>query len=354
MKRRDLFRAVAAAPLSAAIGSGRISVLAAGQGAKTEIRPEPIRPKRLSPGDTVAMVAPASATFLRMELEVARESLEALGLKVVVGGHLLERHGYLAGQDVARAADINRFFADPSVRAVLPIRGGWGSSRVLPYLDYAAIRRNPKIVLGYSDITALLLAINTRANLVTFHGPNGMGRWDTWSVDYVKRVLFEGEAVTFENPRDKGEFLVQMENRTQTLVPGVARGPLLGGNLTVLTALLGSPFLPAWDGCILFLEDVGEDIYRVDRMLTSLKLAGVLQKIRGFVFGTCDECGPGEGYGSLTLEEVLDDHVRPLNVPAWRGAMVGHQIPQFTLPVGAEVEIDAAQATIKMLGPSVS
>jgi muramoyltetrapeptide carboxypeptidase len=170
----------------------------------------------------------------------------------------------------------------------------------------------------------------------------------------VKRVLFNGEAVAFENPHDKGEFIIQTENRTQTIVPGTARGPLLGGNLTVLTALLGSPYLPSWDGCILFLEDVGEDIYRIDRMLTSLKLAGALRKIRGFVFGTCDECEPGEGYGSLTLEEVFDDHIRPLNVPTWRGAMIGHRTPQFTLPVGAQVEIDATQATIRMLAPAVT
>lgn len=351
MNRRDVLKIAGAVTV---IGRTPISVSAVGQGAKTEIRPEPVRPRRLAPGDTVAMVAPASATFLKMELDMAQEALEALGLKVVLGQHLLDRHGYLAGQDVARAADINRFFADPSIRAVLPIRGGWGSSRVLPYLDYASIRRNPKIVLGYSDITALLLAINAKANLVTFHGPNGMGRWDQWSADFVKRVLFNAETVTFDNPHDKGDFIVQTENRTQTIVPGTARGTLLGGNLTVLTALLGSPYLPAWDGCILFLEDVGEDIYRIDRMLTSLKLAGVLPKIRGFVFGTCDECDPGEGYGSLTLEEVFDDHIRPLNVPAWRGAMIGHRIPQFTLPVGAQVEIDATQATIRMIAPAVS
>jgi muramoyltetrapeptide carboxypeptidase len=351
MKRRDVLKLAGAATV---IGQSTISLSAVGQGTKTEIRPEPIRPRRLAPGDTVAMVAPASATFLKMELDVAREALEALGLKVVLGDHLLDRHGYLAGQDVARAADINRFFADPSIRAVLPIRGGWGSSRVLPYLDYASMRRNPKIVLGYSDITALLLAIHSKANLVTFHGPNGMGRWDQWSADFVKRVLFNAEAVTFENPHDKGDFIIQTENRTQTMVAGTARGTLLGGNLTVLTALLGSPYLPSWDGCILFLEDVGEDIYRMDRMLTSMKLAGVLQKIRGFVFGTCDECDPGEGYGSLTLEEVFDDHIRPLNVPAWRGAMIGHRTPQFTLPVGAQVEIDAANATIRMLAPAVN
>jgi muramoyltetrapeptide carboxypeptidase len=181
-----------------------------------------------------------------------------------------------------------------------------------------------------------------------------MGRWDQWSADFVKRVLFDGEAVTFENPREKGEFIIQTENRTQTITPGTGRGTLLGGNLTVLTALLGSPYLPSWDGCVLFLEDVGEDIYRIDRMLTSLKLAGVLQKIRGLVFGTCDECEPGEGYGSLTIEEVLDDHIRPLGVPAWRGAMIGHSIPQFTLPVGADVEIDATRGTIRMLAPAVT
>lgn len=334
--------------------AGTIPFLAsAGQSARGAER-GPVRPPRLTVGDTVALVAPASATFLRMELEIARESLEALGLKVVVGEHLSDRHGYLAGADRARAADINRFFADRSIRAVLPIRGGWGSGRLLPYLDYEAIGRNPKIVLGYSDITALLLAITAKTGLVTFHGPNGLGRWDAWSVDFVKRVLFEGEAVTFENPREKGEFLVQTEHRTQTLVPGTATGRLLGGNLTVLTGMLGSPYLPDWDGAILFLEDVGEDLYRVDRMLTALKLAGVLPRLRGFVFGTCEECEPGEGYGSLTLEEILDDHIRPLGVPSWRGAMIGHRMPQFTLPVGAEVEIDAARATIRMLAPAVS
>ena len=349
MDRRTFLKTATAVPVLAGV-SGRLSVE---QPAAPKPAARPQKPKRLSPGDTVALVGPASATFIRMELDVARESLEALGLKVIVAEHLLDRHGYLAGQDRDRAADINRYFADSSIRGVLPIRGGWGTSRLLPYLDFDAIRRNPKVVLGFSDITALVLPIYARANVITFHGPNGMGRYDSWSVDYLKRVLFNAEAVTFENPHDKGDFLTQTENRTETIVSGVARGRLLGGNLTVLTALLGSPYLPSWDGCILFLEDVHEDIYRIDRMLTSLKLAGALEKIRGFVFGTCDKCEPGEGYGSLTLEEVLDDHVRPLNVPSWLGAMIGHETPQFTLPVGGEVEIDATKATIRMLEPAV-
>ena len=315
----------------------------------------PVRPKRLSAGETVALVAPASATFQGVDLDIARESLEALGLKVKVGRHVLARHGYLAGTDKDRAADINGFFADREVRAVLPIRGGWGSARVLPYLDFDAIRRNPKIVLGYSDITALLLSIHAKTGLVTFHGPNGMGRWDAWSVDHLRRLLFNREAMTLENPRSLSDrnSLVQIENRVRTIHPGIARGRLLGGNLTVLTAILGSPYVPAWVGAVLFLEDVGEDLYRIDRMFTQLKLAGVLEKIRGFVFGTCAECGPGEGFASLTLEEILADHITPLGIPAWFGAMIGHQMQQWTVPVGAEVQIDSSKGTITLQSSAV-
>jgi muramoyltetrapeptide carboxypeptidase len=317
--------------------------------------PSTILPARLSPGDTVGVVAPASATFQTVDIAIARESLEALGLKVRIGTHVLSRHGYLAGQDKERAADINTFFGDSDVRAVLPIRGGWGSSRVLPHLDYDLIRNNPKVVVGFSDITALHMGIQAKTGLVTFHGPNGMGRWDEWSLDYFKRVVFAGEAVSMENPTKLSDrnALAQTEHRVQTITPGTARGRLLGGNLTVLTAILGSPYVPSFDGAILFLEDVGEDLYRVDRMFTQLKLAGVLERIRGFVFGTCAECEPGEGFASLTLEEILGDHIKPLGVPAWFGAMIGHQTPQWTVPVGIDAEIDATKGTVRMLAPAV-
>jgi muramoyltetrapeptide carboxypeptidase len=316
-----------------------------------------VKPKRLAAGDTVALVSPASATFNSIDLQIATESLEALGFKVRAGEHLMERHGNLAGADRARAEDINKAFADKSVQAVHAIRGGWGSARLLPYLDFDTIRRNPKIMIGYSDITALLLSIHAKAGLITFHGPIGMGRWDTWSLDYYKRLLFNAEAVTYTNKQgisgDRNS-LTQVEFRTLTITPGKARGRLLGGNLSVLTAILGSPYVPDWDGAILFLEDVGEDLYRVDRMMTHLKIAGVLAKLKGFVFGGCSECGPGEGYGALTLEEILRDHVKPLGIPAWQGAMIGHAQPQWTLPVGAEVEIDAAAGTLRLLGPAVA
>lgn len=351
MKRRSFLGSLATLPVAGVLAG---VPGASAQTAASRALPA-VRPKRLSPGDKVGIVAPASATFQTMDVAIARESLQGLGLKVEVGEHVLSRHGYLSGKDKDRAADINRFFRDDDIKAVLPIRGGWGSSRVLPYLDFDDIRRNPKVLLGYSDITALHLAIHAKTGLVTFHGPNGMGRWDAWSVEYLKRVLFAGDAVAFENPKALSDrnALTQIENRVQTITPGTARGRLLGGNLTVMTAILGSPYVPSLDGAILFLEDVGEDLYRIDRMFTQLKLAGVLDRIRGFVFGTCAECGPGEGFASLTMEEIFADHIKPLRVPAWSGAMIGHQTPQWTVPVGAEAEIDAAAGTIRLLAPAV-
>ncbi|MEO6236760.1 MAG: LD-carboxypeptidase [Vicinamibacterales bacterium] len=320
--------------------------------------PALLRPKRLAQGDTVALVSPANATFNTVDLQIARESLEALGFKVRQGPHMMERHGYLAGADKARAEDINKAFADTSVAAVHAIRGGWGSARLLPYLDYDTIRRNPKVLIGYSDITALLLAIHAKTGLITFHGPIGLGRWDPYSLEYYRRVLFNGEKVTYANKQGistERNALTQVEFRTQTITPGKARGRLLGGNLTVLTTILGSPYLPDWDDAILFCEDVHEDLYRVDRMLTQLKLAGVLGRIKGFVFGGCSECGPGDGnYGALTLEEIFADHIKPLGVAAWQGAMIGHAQPQWTLPEGAQVEIDATAATMTLLEAAVA
>ena len=214
------------------------------------------------------------------------------------------------------------------------------------------------MLIGYSDITALLLAVHAKTGIITFHGPIGLGRWDPYSLDYYKRVLFNGEPVTYSNKQgisSDRNALTQVEFRTRTITPGKARGRLLGGNLTVLTTILGSPYLPDWDNAILFCEDVREDLYRVDRMLTQLKLAGVLGKIKGFVFGGCSECGPGDGnYGALTLEEIFADHIKPLGVPAWSGAMIGHAQPQWTVPEGAQVEIDAAAGTIALLESPVS
>jgi muramoyltetrapeptide carboxypeptidase len=303
----------------------------------------------------IGLVDPASATWEQVDIEIVEESLAALGYRTKRGANLLNRRGYFAGTDEERAADLDAMFRDPEVKAVHCVRGGWGSARLLPLLDWQAIARHPKILLGYSDVTALVLALHARTGLVTFHGPNGTEQWNPFNVGYLRRVLADAEAVTFENAReiDEEKHLTVVENRVQTITPGTTRGRLLGGNLSILTSLIGSGFLPDFDGCVLFIEDVNEAPYRIDRMLTQLRLAGILQKARAVVWGSCSRCEPGEGFGSLTITDVLTDHLEPLGVPAWQGAMIGHIDRQFTLPVGIEVEVNATAGTIRMLAPAV-
>ncbi len=299
------------------------------------------------------MINPAGATFHPDDIALTEEILNALGLHTKRGRNLLNRRGYLAGTDQERASDVNEMFADDQVSAVLTVRGGWGCNRLLPYLDYELIGRNPKIIMGYSDITSLLLAIFTKTGLITFHGPVGISIWNEFTLDYVRQILFDGKKVDLINPPDDNELNVQFDNRVLTITAGRARGVLVGGNLAVLSAMVGSEFLPDWKGKIMFVEEVGEDIYRVDRMLTQLKLAGILQQLNGFIFGKCTNCRPGESYGSLTLEEVLADHIKPLRIPAWYGSMIGHIEDKFTLPIGVEVEIDSDIGQIKMLEAAV-
>ena len=263
----------------------------------------------LRKGDTVALVSPSSATDEALGLQLAREVMEALGFRVKTGEHYASRRGHLAGTDAARAGDLNAMFADDEVRGIVCVRGGSGAARLLPLLDYEAIRRHPKVLLGYSDITALHNAILSQAGLVTFHGPIGAGSWNRFNVDQFRRLFFDRELMTYRNVVDAGDELVPRKNRTTTITGGKARGELVGGNLTGLTALAGSPDLPDFNGKILFLEDVSEAPYRVDRMFSTLKLMGALDRIAGFVFGECTDCDPGDGYGSLTLDQIFEVHI---------------------------------------------
>ncbi|AMM51038.1 microcin C7 resistance protein MccF [Rufibacter sp. DG15C] len=312
--------------------------------------PKTILPPRLKPNDTVGLICPAGAAFSKEKVQITVESLEALGLKVKLGKHVFDRFGYLAGTDQARAEDVNAMFADKSVQGILAIHGGWGCARLLPLLDYKTIQRNPKAFIGYSDITSLLLAITAKTGLVTFHGPVGSATWNKFSVDSFKQVLFDGAPALFENPKELGDNLALTKDRITTITPGTTKGRLVGGNLTVLTSIIGSEYLPNWKDAILFLEDTNENVYRVDRMLTQLKLAGVLHQVSGVVFGKCSDCEPGNNsYGSLTLEEVLEQHLQPLKVPVYSGAMIGHITHKFTIPVGAEAEINATNGTIQLL-----
>lgn len=306
-------------------------------------------PHSLKKGDTVGLVSPSSATAERIQFMFAQEALEALGFKVKLGENLKNRHGHLAGTDEERAGDLNSMFADSEVKAIICIRGGSGAARILPLIDYEQIKRNPKPLLGYSDITALHNAIHTQTGLITFHGPNGTGSWNNFNVQQFEKIFFDKAQVTFQNETQKGDDLVIKNNRTITLNSGTVEGKILGGNLTVLTALSGTPYLPDFKDAILFLEDIGEDPYKIDRMMSTLKLNGTLNSIKGFVFGQCTDCTPSGGYGSLTLDDILDDYILPLGIPAYKGAMIGHIPKQFIIPVGAKVKLDADAGTLTML-----
>ena len=312
-----------------------------------------IKPPRLKAGDTVGLVIPSSAQWDPVTVDILLDSLTVLGLKGKLGKHVFDRRGYFAGRDEDRAADLNAMFADPEVNAIHCIRGGWGAARLLPLLDWPAIAKYPKILVGYSDITALLLSLHAKTGLVTFHGPLGTSGWNAFNMDWMKRVLWNGEAATFANAKETDDTLVPVKNRTRTITPGKARGRLLGGNLTVFTTIIGSGYLPDFKDCILFLEDVEEEPYSLDRMFTQLRLAGILAQAKGVIWGTCDKCTPGEGFGSLTIPDILDDHLKPLGVPVYSGAMIGHVDRQFTLPLGIQVELDADAGTITMLEAAV-
>ncbi|HEY9888018.1 MAG TPA: LD-carboxypeptidase [Candidatus Obscuribacterales bacterium] len=326
-------------------GLGAIAALAPVATATPAATPAPstLKPPRLQPGDRVGLISPAGATFRAEDLAIVMDAVRGLGLVPQPMPHVLDRYGYLAGRDRDRAADVNAAFADPTIAALLPLRGDWGSARILPHLDYDLIRQNPKIIVGFSDLTALLLGITAQTGLITFHGPNGLTAWKPDQTEPFRQILFRGEPFTFANApaAEDRDRLMQTRFRVHTITPGRARGRLYGGNLSVLSGIVGSPYLPDLTGAILFLEDVGESTYRIDRMLTQLKLAGVLDRLAGFVFGQCTNCGPAGGYGALTLEEVLQDHIAPLGIPAWSNAAIGHLEPILTIPLGLEVELDA-------------
>ncbi|WP_209331521.1 S66 peptidase family protein [Lunatimonas salinarum] len=310
--------------------------------------PAKLLPKPLKKGDLVGLISPSAATSEKILITFAKEALEGLGFSVKEGPNLFNRRGHLAGTDAERASDLNAMFADPEVKAVICIRGGSGAARILPLIDYEIIKKNPKPLLGYSDITALHHAIYAKTGLITFHGPNGTGSWNSFNVKQFEKVFFEQELVTYENELVKGDDLVIKENRIQTIRSGKVEGVLFGGNLTVLTALAGSPYLADFKDKILFLEDIGEEPYRIDRMMSTLKLMGALDQIRGFIFGQCTDCDPSTGYGNLNLDQIFEDYILPLNVPAYRGAMIGHVPKQFILPMGAKITLDADEGSFKL------
>lgn len=305
-----------------------------------------LKPTRLKRGDTVAISSPAGAIWDDKLVPEFTAILEGLGLKVILGKTLSQRYGFLAGDDALRAKELNDFFADKTIKAILSAKGGWGCARLLDKIDFEIIKANPKIIMGFSDITCLLNAIYAKTGLITFHGPVGNSSWGDFSMKYVKQVLFEGKRSLLSTTG-------YAQDTPVTLTGGKAKGVLVGGNMSVLTAMLGSNYLPSWKGKILFLEETAEEPYRLDRMITHLKIAGVLDQLAGFVWGKCVKCEAEEPEKAFTFMQILDQQIKPLNIPAFYGAMIGHIENKYTLPIGVEVEMDADKGTIQLLEPAV-
>lgn len=317
---------------------------------------KPILPPRLKPGSRVALVAPAGPLLERDDLTRASELVTALGYQPILAPHSGDAYGYLAGRDEDRLADLNAALVDPSVDAVWCIRGGNGMNRIVAGIDFAGFARSPKAVIGYSDITALLLALWTRTGVTGFHGPIAKTEMPGFQRQHFDRVLTNASpAGKLGRPAATSTALVPTSGRTFPITRGKARGRLMGGNLTLVQALIGTPFMPDLRGAILFLEDIGNAVNRIDRMLAHLRLAGHLDGLAGVAIGHfADRSSGGDGSGELGFDEVLHTYFSNLGIPVAVGFPFGHIDDQWTLPLGIMAELDADTGDLTLLEAAVS
>jgi muramoyltetrapeptide carboxypeptidase len=302
----------------------------------------------------VALVAPAGPLLERDDLTRAVALCRALDYDPVLAPHAGGRNGYFSGTDEERLADLNGAFRDPSIDAVWCIRGGYGVTRILDEVDFGALASRPRAVIGYSDITALLAGVTRGAGLVAFHAPAARAPMPAFSRRHFARVLTAAEPAGVLEPLPlPADVLVPRENRLVTVRGGVAEGPLAGGNLSLLQCLVGTRFFPDLDGALLVLEDVNEDLYRIDRMLAHLRMAGALAGIRGVLIGRFTGLERHTGDGALGLDEVLEHYFGPLGVPVAHGLPIGHIDDQWTIPLGVRARFDADAGALELLEPAV-
>ena len=306
--------------------------------------------KKLKFGDTLGFIAPSGAVRTEGAIERAVQETERMGFKVKLGESAGQKYGYLSGTDELRARDINAMFADDEVDAIVCLRGGYGAMRILDKIDYDLIARHPKIFVGFSDITALHIALLNRCGLATFHGPMAAANWagkplDDFSRDSMYRSLM--------NAVPAGELSNPPEYPRQMVNPGQAEGLLVGGNLMLIASSLGTPWEIDTKGRIIFIEEVGERTYCVDRMLTQLRLAGKFDECAGVVFGDFADCPVEYPEFGLTLEEIIRDVVAPCGKPIFTGLRCGHCTPKLTLPFGVKCRMDAEKCTLTVLESAV-
>ena len=314
-----------------------------------------IKPERLQPGDIVGIVAPASPPPDPKAIDRIVAQVERLGFKPKLARNVRARHGFLAGSDRERATDLMAMFADKKVRGIICVRGGYGAARILNLLDYAVIRRNPKVLAGYSDITSLHCALMTKANLVSFHSPmlnEGLGseKFPAFSNESFLRNVTEA--------KPSGSICAGYKEKTVAILRrGVVEGRLIGGNMSLLVTTIGTPYQPQFKNRILFFEDISERPYRLDRLLTHLLNAGVLQQVVGVAVGVnqdCDDAADAKAKEyKQTSADVLKERLQPLGVPVVTGLPFGHQPMNATIPIGVRARLDANRGDLVILEAAV-
>jgi muramoyltetrapeptide carboxypeptidase len=308
-----------------------------------------IKPKKLKRGDVIGIAAPSSPLVSEDALSRGIRYLEQLGYRIEVGSNIFKKRGYLAGTDRERVADLHSLFANTDVKAIFLARGGYGSGRLLSLLNYELIRRNPKIIVGYSDFTALSLAIFSQTGLVTFTGP--MVASDM--ADGLNRNAEEQLWQTLTSTEIPQPLKVPAKHRIK-INSGKSRGRLLGGNLSLIISLLGTPYFPNVNDSIWLFEDIDEQPYRIDRMLTQLRHAGVFQKTRGVVLGKFVDCTPPPSKPSLPLREVFNTLFAGLSFPVLGHLHYGHVKHLLTLPMGIRIRLDTTKGELSLLESAVT
>ena len=315
-----------------------------------------LKPERLNFGDTIGLIAPASPPQDPKAVDRAAAALEQFGFKPKLAKNVRARHGFLAGGDRERAADLMAMFADKKVKAIICMRGGYGSARILDRLDYKVIRRNPKILSGYSDITSLHFAFARNVNLISIHAPMFNGALDGPKLpEFTKKSFFR----TVMEAKPAGSICDGYEGKTVSILRGgVAEGRLIGGNLSLICASLGTPFAPSFKGKILFFEDISEKPYRLDRMLTQLLNAGILRQVAGVAVGVNQDCAHPDAKVVKeylqTAADVLKERLTSLRVPVVTGLPFGHVDLNATIPVGAKARLDGKRGDLVITESAVS
>ena len=310
----------------------------------------PIKPKPLARGDVIGVISPASAPSSEEKIDKGAEYLERLGYRVKLGKHVRAVRGFLAGTDEERAADVNEMFADEQIKAIIAVRGGYGSPRLLPLINYNLIKHNPKIFVGYSDLTALQLALYKKTGLVSFSGPMvGVEMFkgiDPFTEEHFWQMITSTKKlVTLHNPDSRG---------LKPIGKGKASGVLIGGNLSLITSIAGTRYLPSFKNSILFFEETQEEPYRFDRMMNQLALAGIFKDAKGIVIGELTDIKPAEtAKPYLTAEQIVADYLSSLSKPILAGLAYGHVPRKLTIPIGIRATVDTAQRSLSLLEAAV-